>query len=386
MSVGAWFHAHQPGLDSLADALSALQTAFPNGIDADLEALVTTALEATYPVASLPPLPPLQTGWERMLEHMRLLNGFQVPAPPADLPERVVAAVFGDPAAPYSQTLPDQTDLVESGGQPGVPGSGAGVQIQSAGDDGPTHQEEPDSTEVKCGAFWEALGLSVLFLLGGWFACVVRWADDDRCQLWDDMTQNWEAAFDNGVYVGAEPDTDFAAQALTTSGMNELAQRPELVQLVADLFVLQSTLWEGFQKAAEFLAVHGLTYPDASIGRWRYRQFTTVPSADEDWPRRTYSGSRFDLYPDSPAELPGEVPRFRAGATPAAILTGIGGGGQYSAPSVSIPVWLQVVAEELDADNLDLDSDRGWRHPCWATGGSIEDQPVAVVNLPYADT
>ncbi len=384
-SVGSWLQAHHPGMSSLTGLADLLEAQLAGGVGPDLETLLTDALDATYPMPSLPSPPSLQDGFERLLTHLRLLDGFRVPPPPSALSDRVVASLLGDPTAPYVPTLTEQISLVESGGQPGVAGSGAGVHIQSVGDDGPAHQEPPDSTEVKCGAFWESLGWSLLFLLGGWFACVVKWAGGDRCKLWDDITQNWEAAFDNGVYVGSEVDTDFGAQSLTTTGMEALAQRQEPLQLAADLFTLQASLWEGLHKGADFLALHGLIYPDEHLTRWRYRQFTVIPAHDKGWPRLPYLGARFDNYPGTAPELPHEEPRFLPGAPPSAILTGISGGGQLSATSVSLSLWGQIASGAFDADNLDLDADRGWRHPCWQPRGSIGDQPLDVVQLTYTD-
>lgn len=384
-SIGAWLQVHHAGMPSLTGIADLIEAQLPDGLDPEIDTLLTTALDTTYPMAGLPEPPSFKVGLERMLVHLRLVDSLRVPPLPAALSDRVVLALFADPVVPYVPSLTDQTVLVESGGQPGVAGSGGGVHPLSYGDDGPTHQQDPDSTETKCGSFWEALGWSFLFLLGGWHACVIRWSDGDRCQLWDDITQNWETAFSNGVYVGGGVDTDYPAQALTASDMDKLAQRPELLQIAADLFTLQSTMWEGFAKAADFLALHGLIYPDGFLDRWRYRQFTTIPAHDENWPRLPYHQTRFDLYPTTACETPREQPRFASGATPAAILTGIPGGGQLSANSVSLSLWAQVVSDTFDADNLDLDADRGWRHPCWKVQGSIDDQPLDVVPLAYDD-
>jgi hypothetical protein len=129
-----------------------------------------------------------------------------------------------------------------------------------------------------------------------------------------------------------------------------------------------------------------MIYPDAFLARWRYRQFTAVPVIKEgSWPQLPYEGNRFDLYPATGLEEPSGSAPFGPGATPLAIFSGIGGGGQLSAKSVSIPLWWQVATGVDDADNYDLDADRGWQHPCWRTGGSITDQPVDVFALDYTD-
>ena len=380
-SVGAWIASHVPGTPSLSELADLLE----GGLDADVEDMLDSALTTVLDDPSLPAPPQLGEAADRLVTHLRLMDSIRVPAPPAPLSDRLVVTVLADPAVPYVPTLTPQTGLVESGGQPGVPGSGGGPTIQSYGDDGPTQQQPPDSTEVKCGAFWEALGWGLLFLLGGWFACVLRWKDDQRCPLWDDITQNWEAAFSNGAYAGGEVETGWAAQGLTPADTATLAARPEVLQLAVDLYGLQNQLWEGLSKAAEFLALHGLVPPDGYDHLRRYRQFTTVPPHDPGWPRRAYDGPDFHEYAPTAPESPAEEPRFRPGSPPSAILTGLGGGGQLSASSVSLPLWLQVASGTFDSQNLDLDADRGWRHPCWRTAGSIADQPVGVVVVGYEE-
>ena len=101
------------------------------------------------------------------------------------------------------------------------------MPLQNFGtNDGPDHSEPPDSTEVKCGAFWEAIGCAFLFLIGGWIACAIRWTNDERCQLWDDITQNWEEAFPGGAYGAAEISSG-GPQALTADDVAAISQRPD---------------------------------------------------------------------------------------------------------------------------------------------------------------
>lgn len=385
-AVGSWIAAHRPDVPGFGAMADQLETAMPTGADAGVVDLLSNALADVFPLDDLPSPPDVGVGFQRLIAHLRALETIQSPAQPAPLADSIVAVLYADPSAPYTPKLSDQSVLTESGGEPGVAGSGGGVQILSAGDDGPAHQEPPDSTNVKCGAFWEALGQAVLFLLGGWLVCIIDVADDGSCSLWDDMEGNWSAAFSDGVYVGGEHDTDWGSAQLTVGTAASLGQRPETIQLAGDLFTLQSTMWEGLQKAAEFLALHGVIYPDAFPDTFRYRQFTVIPSKEDGhWPQLPYEGNRFDVYPETGLESPSGSAPFLSGAKPLAILSGLGGGGQLSAKSVSVPLWWQVVTNVVDADSYDLDADRGWRHPCWRTGGSITDQPVDVVVLGYGD-
>jgi hypothetical protein len=367
-AVGSWIGAEWPGVPTLGETAELLA-------QAGLPAAVESALHSVYPTESLPPLPDLQLGYSRMVRHLQLLDGFRVPAMPERPAEPFLSKLFGDPAEPYVPTMPEQTGLTEAG-QP--PGPGGVMPLGFGTDDGPDHSEPPPSTEAKCGAFWEALGWSVLFLLGGWFACFLRWTDDDRCPLWDDITQNWEEAFPGGVQAAGEVSLGASPQALTPDQAATLAQREELTQLVGDLHNLQMMMWEGFQKAADFLALHGLIYPTPFLGRWRYAQYLSAATAE--WPLLPDDGPRFDEYPETASELPLSDVGYPQGSAPSVIL-----GGQRSASSISLPVWFQIAEGGLDADNLDLDADRGWRHPCWTLEGSISDQPLDVRVLDYGE-
>jgi hypothetical protein len=386
-AVGAWMVKNRKEIPSLQQLAQLLNDTMPGGLDVEIENLLKTAISAVFPTDALPPLPDVRAGFDRLKKHLQLLSAIRMPDPPRPPGGGVAEALYGDPASPYVPTLGNPSGHTESGGEPGVPGSGGGLMIQSVGDDGPSHQEPPDSTEVKCGAFWEALGQTLAILLGGWFACVVETANTGGCKLWDDMIQNWQTAFSNGVYVGAEIESDWPShQALTVKEAEALAGGQQLVQFIGDLFDLQCAMWEAFSKALEFLTLHGLTYPDAFLGHWRYRQFTTIPAHDsQGWPRLSYLGDRFDLYPDTAPELPGEETPFRPGTGPAAILTGASGGGPLSGLTISLPIWSQIAEQVLDAENLDLDADRGWRHPCWRPGSSIMDQPLSVEPLNYEE-
>jgi hypothetical protein len=278
--------------------------------------------------------------------------------------------------------MPERTGLVEAGVQPGaITPSTLMPQSNSTKDDAPTHAEPPDSTEVKCGAFWEALGKSILFLLGGWIACVIRWSNHDRCPLWDDITQKWDEAFPNGASIETGSG---AAEGLTAAGAANVAQSLQITQFIGDLHNLQCLMWDGFQKAYEFLALYGLVYPDALLERRRYRQHLSVPVMEfNTWPLLPETGPRFDEYPATGVEQAATDFGYLHGTTPAAVLSPVPQAGVTSAADLSLAVWQQMTRGVADSSNLDLDADRGWRFPCWATDGSIDDQPVGVRVLAY---
>jgi hypothetical protein len=384
-TVGSWIGTEWPGAPTLGDTADLLAQEFPAGLPAEVESAIRDAAENTYPMESLPGLPDLGLGFSRLLRHLRLLDGFGVPSMPEPPAEPFLSALFGNPSQPYVPSMPEQTGLVEAGQPAAGHAPGSVMPLSMGTDDGPDHSEPPASTEVKCGAFWEALGWSVLFLLGGWFACLVEWAGGRRCALWDDITQNWEAAFPDGAQGAAEVTLGSNPQSLTTDDAAALAQLEEMRQLGGDLHNMETMMWEGFQKAADFLALHGLIYPDAFLGRWRYSQYLSVRSDKSSWPRVPDGGPRFDEYPTTALELPEGGVVYWPGSAPSVILIGQGGSGRQSASSVSLPVWFQIAEGTVDADNLDLDGDRGWRHACWATGGSITDQPLDVRFLDYSE-
>jgi hypothetical protein len=75
---------------------------------------------------------------------------------------------------------------------------------------------------------------------------------------------------------------------------------------------------------------------------------------------------------------------YPPGAKPSAFLTGVEN--VVRAATVSKAVWMQTVSDQLDANNYDLDADRGLFHACWTVNGSINDNPINVAILDYSDT
>lgn len=388
-TLGSWVGSNDPFAPSVKDIVERFKQTFGATLPPDLNTQLITALEKTYDFGATPPVPDLQVGYTRLVDHLELLTRFKIPEAPPPPQEPFLTRLFGDPADPYVPSMPEGTGLVESGSPVGDGGSNPGsILPQSFGrDDGPDHSEPPDSTEVKCGAFWEALGWSLLFLLGGWIACVIRWQDGDRCGLWDDITQNWERAFPDGAHGAAEVSSG-GFGALTAEDVDKIGQSEQILQFVGDMHNLHSLMWEGFNKAHDFLAVYGLIYPEGLLDRWRYSQYLKVPPIEPgSWPLMTDNGDRFDEYPASAVELPAAFSfAYSAGTTPAAVLTRVPQAGSTSAADICERLWFQMAADQLDASNFDLDADRGWQHPCWATDGSISDQPINVRNLAYDET
>ena len=153
-----------------------------------------------------------------------------------------------------------------------------------------------------------------------------------------------------------------------------------MTKLIASLFDIHKQIWEALDRAYHFLAFHGLIYPGSLIDGPLYNQFTSAPATTQ-WPRRSVNNpaDEMHVYPFSPLEHPVIAPSvFATGAKPDAFLP-------FAVGRLSLPLWEQIVRGETDTQNLDLDADRGFFHPCWATGNSINDDPVAVNILAYAD-
>jgi len=388
-SVGSWFAEHHAGALPLQELHDRIHAEAPVSLPASTVDLIESAMSSTYDANQRPAPLDLQLGYRRLLRHLELLTTFVLPSKPQPPGDPFLALLFGDPAKPFVNSMPPAAAVIQSG-SPGIVGADGGIRpLSNQGtDDAPSHAEEPGSTEVKCGDFWEAIGLSLLFLVGGWFYCLISWgggSNDGRCGLWDDITQSWEAAFPDGAQGAVE--ISAGGGALTAAGAVNLAQTDQVIQLIGDLFSLHVQLWEGMYRAADYMALYGLLYPDGLIERRRYAQYLRTPStAAGSWPLLPETGPRFDEYPVTAVEQPAEDARaYPPDQTPGVMLTGVPRTPVDTAASLSTALWRQMAAGDLDANNLDLDADRGWRHPCWRTDGSIDDQPLAVTVLPYPE-
>ena len=88
----------------------------------------------------------------------------------------------------------------------------------------------------------------------------------------------------------------------------------------------------------------------------------------------------------TPIEQPAMLQQaYPPGSKPSVFSPGIAGE-VTTAPDLSAMMWLQTVSGKLDAQNYDLDADRGILHECWIVEGSINDTPINVVELDYAET
>jgi hypothetical protein len=388
-TVGSWFARNQPGLPSLtaiADQITQDAPTLPQGI----VDLIAAAFNTTYNMGLTPPVPDLQLGYWRLIRHLELLDTFVLPAAPSAPREPFASQLYGDPANPHEPAVPQLVGVPEAQGGGGGGGGGGIVPLNQAHPDALTNADAPDSTEVECGAFWEAVGLGLLFILGGWFFCVINWVSGNRCSLTDDIGDGFSDAFPDGAYVGPEHESDFP-QALTATDLSNAALVDQVTKIIGHLFDLQTLLWEALHKAYDFLALHGLIYPNERLGRPRYRQFVRIPALPGgNWPKRPEPDpNQLCFYPSTPTEQPfSDLPGYGYApqASPGAFVNPAPGQTTPTATDISSAVWRQLATGSLDADNYDLDADRGLRHPCWTTGGSINDIPLTVIFLAYAQT
>jgi hypothetical protein len=159
-----------------------------------------------------------------------------------------------------------------------------------------------------------------------------------------------------------------------------MASTDQITQFIGSLFDIHNQLWEALDRAYNFLAFHGLIYPGSLIGLPVYSQFTTFNPAAQ-WPHRPVDDpvDWYHLYPFSSVENPATtMSAFAAGSHPDAFVP-------IAVRRFILPLWEQMVLRSLDTSNLDLDADRAFTHLCWATGGSINDNPVVVKILAYTE-
>jgi hypothetical protein len=180
------------------------------------------------------------------------------------------------------------------------------------------------------------------------------------------------------------------SQRLTSTEFAAAASVDQLTTMVGYMFELQTDMLEALSKASTFLAVYGLIYPDGMVGQPLYQQFTKIPPTPEPWPHRPERDPTpaYHGYPITPLENPVSAgAMYPPNASPDVFIASSPGNvGSVTASAVALSVWRQIVRGQRDAENYDLDADRGQRHPCWATAGSIDDDPVGVDTLAYSDT
>ncbi|MGV1004299.1 MAG: hypothetical protein ACOYEV_05920 [Candidatus Nanopelagicales bacterium] len=386
-ALGSWFAQTNPEVTALRDVADSIRLG--NGptptLDAGISAYLQQCLTKTYDPARTPAPPDLQVGYQRLLEHLDLLDAFPLPLYPITPAPAFIAAIFtltADPPTPVI-TRADASPP-ESGGAPGAEPTNYSGYTVPGGKPTPTKTDSPPESESACGSF--CLGvlafIGLLAILGG--PCWEAIARGERCEYWDKYVKK------NFQNAGGQPSQEeldhMVAQgqgsALTAEQVVVVAGGGQINEMVMALFRLQVHIWETLGKGRAFLSTCGLIYPDGELAFPLHQQFVAIPLAPalplrpEDHP--VANSYRFPAtLPENPA---GPAAFYPVGATPDVIFTG-----HPTASATALQTWRQIARGDQDANNLDLDADRWGGHSCWATGGSIHDDPVAVVAVAYDD-
>jgi hypothetical protein len=374
-AVGGWLAANHPAAEppsKMADRI-ALGGAAP-ALPTDLETLIKNALDSTFDTTRTLPIPEPQIGYARLVQHLRLLDAFVMPEPPSAPPQTWMAAVLSDPHNPPPSLRPQNVDVS------GKDGGGVGVTIGNDPSPGPGSPGSSDSSAAKgCGI---AIAIIILLdLLQAFVQCIGQWADHHKCTFWDNMLL--KKAWEEDPPDPRDPTHPENPQT-TAAQLTAISSSPQTAQLVWMLFDTHNQIWEAMGRAYEFLALTGLIYPGNLTSAPLYAQFTTLPG-DITWPHRggTSAETTYHLFPSTPLENPTKTPSpFPAGVHPDEFLRQ---GSQLRAADVTLRLWRQIAAGEQDSQNLDLDADRGFEHPCWAARNSVQQDPVDVVILPFGE-
>ncbi|QNB01218.1 hypothetical protein [Massilia sp. Se16.2.3] len=389
-AVGSWFAALDPGLPGPAAIAKLIR--FGSGAGApvlppSLESLLGTALLETYDPARTPAPPDLQLGYTRLVRHRNCSTASPCrPRPPCRC-RPSPAKLYGDPANPAPPLFSVAASNYADG--PGQPPPLHPTNHSGTPHTTPTESDKAPTTGERCGSFWMGVIAAITFLGGGFIPCIVVWSEGDRCLVWDEIWDNFSDA-----NRPSQEQMEWAAsqgQRLTAEEFGKLATVDQMTRMVGYLFDLQNHLWEGLSKARAVLAIHGLIYPDGLLENPAYAQFLAIPPTPAALPLRPDPDppANFYRYPPAVTEHPasGWGP-YLADARPDAFIGPVGPNGccRPTACDSALQSWLQIARGDFDADNLDLDADRGVRHPCWAVDGSIASDPVSVRPLPYPET
>jgi hypothetical protein len=366
-SVGAWLAANHPK----ARPITALAADLPPALPDELRQLLTDAISSTFDTNATQPVPDLDTGHARLLQHLSLLTRFT--RPPTPMPPSVVltAKLYSDPGGVNPSLRPQDVDVV------GQDGGGVAVQYGSGPTPGSQQPGKDDSSKANavCGIIVAIL--IAIDVVQAFVQCVVQWANGKTCTFWDNMLLKkvWEQDPPDPHDPANPQNTNVTAQGLTAVAAS--LQAAQLVSMLADI---HNTAWEAMDRAYNFLASTGLIMPDGLLGLPLYGQFTSLPQYNEQWPRRPEADpvSTYHLAPTSPVEYPVRQPSlFGPHAAPTSFLS--------QASTTALTLWAQNANGQIDTGNLDLDADRGFNHLCWRARGSINDDPVDVEILKYEE-
>jgi hypothetical protein len=346
-SLGAWLREYEPGhtmsLGNLRDKLS-----MPTAVKQQ----VLGALASTYPSGAPAIMPDLDTGFQRLLQHLELLESFPRPALPGDLSGDLLARVQGSQMASDTFNDTDEWNRPDHINRLPEPKSQVSVEV-----------EDCTTVIIIIAIVIVILGIIIYKALGG----PLPWGDD--------------------------PPVD-PPPASSPESLDEFLRSEYALLLVVGLSHVENLLYEAAVTGLHHLKRTGFLYPDQlDLYDPAFGQFTKVPAgiSASNYPRRPLPdpSSGYLQWPTSAMENPRRSPSpYPAGATPSALLRGL--------PGLELPVlgtrgaaaWHELFTPPNGKTvNLNLDADRGYTHGCWrvAPGGSISTDPVLVQHLGYND-
>lgn len=388
-TLGSWFGA-LPGSGAAPEQIASTIYEEMPVLPPSISSQVTGALSTAYGAGALSPTL-LNVGYQRLIRHLQLLGAFEIPDPPSPPNDYLSVKLYAEPSQPASLGMPPGSGIYPAPAQGSGSGSGSGVVPQTTpkAPDALTNADAPDSTEVDCGAFWEMVGEALLWFLGGWISCLDDWSDGNTCPMLDHIEKNYYEAFPDGVYAGPEYETDWP-QALTAMDAGNIAMMPQAIAMVGTFFDLQCLIWESLSKALDFLATHGLIYPDGMLDQPRFKQFLAVPAvASNPVPQKPEpDGNKLHLFPTQGLEQAtstGGAAVFPQGANPTVLFATNEFRREFAATALATNHWLSMSTGQPGSTNYDSDADRGFCHPCWRARGSVLDVPIDVEVLAYQD-
>ncbi len=362
-TVGAWLQTQlgAPDCGALARHIGFRPMGLGYAIPADILASLQHAATAAWPSRSAPDW---DLGLQRAVRHLELLQVFRRP----DLPV---------PPAPELAQGGDVTGTLNflSGQDYNVPTGTIDTDGSTSGQVGTVSSS--DSKTSSGGACLAILLILITIGIALLIYCIGQWTTGKTCD---------PADFFNTLQGSEAPDPR-DPNTVTQQQLLSMADPTAAAHISQELFSLQMMLWQGFDASAAFLAVTGLIYPDdLLLASPLYQQFLATP-VRAVWPHREDPGA-IDTYqsdPVSAVEQPNVEPPFGAYETPWAFAGPWSPQAQRSGVTVAHRVLAQILSGAREEQNLDLDADRGFRHPCWelAAGASIQDPVLTVEVLPY---
>jgi hypothetical protein len=361
-TLGTFMHQHAgtPPLSELGQLLLLGGHREAPALPPDLGDQLRAALNEAYPSR---PVPDLDIGYQRMLEHLDLLSRFRMPDPP----QPPIVPLSGDSigGGTFDDGFPDPAGPpdVSVGGPPDITvGGGGGL------DPGPSSSKS--SAGGACLAILAVLGIFV----GVTFVIFLIWCIDRRLRDKDCSPSEF-------LDDSSDP-PDPRDPPITQDELTVMREPNKTGQLLQNVFQLQMRLWQGFEGARAFLTVTGLIYPTKeALALPLHRQFLQ-PRETSDWPLREdpQAEQTYHRFPTTSPEQPtiaGEV--FPSSRPPEWLLHPDPIDNDFAVSQIAVEAFRAV--HDLDARfNLDGDADRGHHHPCWSVspGTSINDAVLSV--------